>query len=545
MPLLLAFLMGSLPAVAEDCPGRDLTALRMSSVFYQGERVRPFLLNTDGGAFTPCSGQTPLLGTERGANDEIIAGVSIPLDCHLEGTNGNLPVGCTIHRVDYETLIGDSNRYAESLEAYTALPDAPYSLEEVCDETDSHFRSQLEDIARLGEELVPNDPEREDVLKMVYKFNSNIETCNMVNESDDRRNALGEAWEEFCQTQESQSLCQRAMEVDLITRTAAFEADELGVMDEVELEDPFMARSMEFPVSRCEKRFIASTLRNRRSRSSNRFGSPYLVDALNPDIYQIWKPEFVRNSFIAACFSEDAYLPEGVSDFAFEKYHLFRQSYLDSLGDVYNTLFNPEAMDATMEYTNATTGETQPIQQSVRHYYHPMAMDKCFFEDGRQSGWEIHRMSVGTVACRDLPQGRDCALFKNEPHRVNSSTGEIQFVHRSNETGNFQYTWREENPPWIIQRSMYDMDPRNYFPGRRATTGEHIASDLVNRGSNREPRRCENFAGNSPVGNMSPHWAWNRGTPNYFQLTCNFEDGSSASIGGLNQPQIVPVLSTE
>lgn len=516
-----------LSAKSEACPGRNLTAFRMSSVYFQGERVKPFLLNQNGEEYQPCSGESVEIPSQE---DQITVGVRT-----ADGV---------LHTVDYLQLLIDSREYSQSTEAITTLPGASERANDQCYENEMLAMDQAQNLLSLIS-LDEAQQEREEVLRLINSFHNDSAICSRLNSSSDRLDSLLEEWNQFC-SERDERLCQRAKEVDMLTRTTVFEAHPLGQLDDVDVSDTASLRSLEFPLSRCERRFIAMTLRNRSGRRGSDSGlaeeSPFFGHGLDGNIYNIWLDDFVRNSFISACFTRDAVLPSTTSDLSRNRYEIFRQSFISTVGDVYQTLYHPDEINQTTTLTNTRTGETEPIQNRIQHYYHPMAMPKCFFEDSENSGsWLVRSNAIGVIACREVTVDgsnvEDCALLKNEPHRINTETGEIQFVHRSNEQGAFSYAWTGGGSAWREVRTIY---PRENSTTYRAIdpSGEYVRSNAI------ENRYCEAFDGDAPIGNKAPTWALREGRPSYYQVTCEF-DGQSVSIGGEGDPRIIPVFTNE
>ncbi|MEO0337316.1 MAG: hypothetical protein AAF202_13050, partial [Pseudomonadota bacterium] len=241
--LTLLPLITALSAIAEgDCPGRDLTAFRMSSVFYNGERVRPFLLNTAGGEYEPCSGQEVRMSRNPEA---IVAGVRT--------ADGQ------VHEVDYMTLLIESKDYRNNEGIITPLP---RMSEDQCFEGDHYLSDEVSTILDLMNEAQGHDQIRLQTLELVYEFNRTAENCDRIAESEHRLPALLNTWRDFCRDRDPE-ICQRAKEVDMLARTIAFEANPPGELDGIEVDRDTDMSALSMPQSRCERRFIAMTLRNR------------------------------------------------------------------------------------------------------------------------------------------------------------------------------------------------------------------------------------------------------------------------------------------
>lgn len=527
--------------VHADCSDRNsLSALKMSSVFFNGERVKPFLLDHSGKEYVPCSG-TPIF--KNGSRNNLEVGVRT-----LDGE---------LHVVDYLDLLSDSKNYHQSLGGIVQLPEILPPPKDSCSYYENYLSAQTQALLETLNSA-PEVADKNQVLKLIYDFNRDKEICESLDKAEDRKTELLNSWSKYCQGK-NQKLCQRAMEVDLLNRTAVFEAHALGDLEQIEIKSSADLKKNQFPISRCEKRFIAMTLRNRAgsnlkekqrdvakpisgsvSTSQLKKFSPYFVQGLNDDMYNIWKPKYVNNSYIAACFAKGSRLPESAIDGSRHRFDVFQESYLSSLGDTYEALFNQASFNASMTFKNQHSGEVLDLDTEIQHYFHPMAMPKCFFDQSKESGWEIRSKAEGVVACRKVAahgsQTEDCALFKNEPHRINKETGEIQFLQVDEKAGSFSSRWTES---WKVVQMVGEVEsPEDYYRVKESSSDTNAAK----RSKARAGRYCEGFGPDAVSGNEAPTWALGKSSPKYIEVECDI-DGRKVSIGSQDDPRILPVMA--
>ena len=525
------------PIVVADCPGRDLSAFKMSSVFFNGQKVKPFLLTTRETKYIPCSGQPILSHPEEG---KIWVGVE------TENKEGEK----TIHKVEYNELLQKSKDYAK---------------------TSPGARLQHPKVLGQNQKYLHDGDSKQLTLDLIYNFNNTRPSCDKINSSSFRLRTILENWKSFCSEVSFKQACQKAMEVDMLSRTIAFEAHPLGWLDNIEEpKDVLELPLSNFRTSTCERAYIGVTLRNRKyvgslalaeddgadthgtleminqkiTRKELLAYSPYFYQGLDGRKYNIWHNKYVKGSFIAACFPEEFRFDKNATEKDIYKYKIFRKSYLDTLAHMYDVLFNASSFDRKISYVSSQSRREEPVHNSIRHYYHPRAMGRCYYKDDGSS-WSAPRQARGSIACRELNiRGRkitDCVLAKNEPHRVHSQTGEIQWVHADKHDRNLKYNWvAGDESPWFLRKTTGTFALHLY---QKIDNEKGHAYSSMNR---RRARYCESFQNeDSAIGNLAPDWALKNGTPRLYTIQCQLNGGPMVKLGGLDDPRIAPVVTRE
>lgn len=174
-----------------------------------------------------------------------------------------------------------------------------------------------------------------------------------------RRAALADAWSSFAKENASrwpEGSLRRARQLDYVMRTALYE----GHLD----------RGCS-AYGACERNVIALSIRNRARGSCSRGqGCRYDGDfegvASKVSQYNIWDEYLTQVSGLTSCFLR----PDLA---AAEPYAPLQAMYAQSRGDVERILFgNDEDLGRSFPGTNPKNAKT------LRHYYHPPAMGKCF-----------------------------------------------------------------------------------------------------------------------------------------------------------------------
>ncbi len=209
-----------------------------------------------------------------------------------------------------------------------------------------------------------------------------------------RRAALDEAWTAFAKDQAphwpKQSLA-RARHLDYVMRTALHE----GHLD----------RGCN-AYGACERNVIALSIRNRgRGACSRGQGCRYEGDfegvASKVSQYNIWDEYLTQVSGLTSCFLR--------SDLrGHEDYTRLQAMYAQNRGDVEKILFGDDA-----ELAAAFPGTAPGRSKTLRHYYHPPAMGKCF------PGHERVEYMSGAIASK----GSDSALIANTRVEVGRKRG--------------------------------------------------------------------------------------------------------------------------
>ena len=209
-----------------------------------------------------------------------------------------------------------------------------------------------------------------------------------------RRAALDEAWDAFAREQRGRfdaATIERARNLDYVMRTAIYE----GHLD----------RGCS-AYGACERAVIALSIRNRGRVCARGQGCRAPGDfqgvASSVSQYNIWDEVLVQITGLASCFLR----PDLARD---TKYAKLQAMYEQSRGDVERILYGDEDAVESV-FTEPGAGELA----SLKHYYHPPAMGKCFPEEPR-----VEFMS-GAVARR----GGDFALIAGTRVEVGERTSE-------------------------------------------------------------------------------------------------------------------------
>lgn len=217
--------------------------------------------------------------------------------------------------------------------------------------------------------------------RVVRAFHASPECAGVQSRLVGRRAALDEAWDAFARAQRGRfdgETIERARNLDYVMRTAIYEGH---------LERGCSAYGA------CERAVIALSIKNR-GRScvrgqGCRVPGDYQGVASAVSQYNIWDEVLTQITGLAACFLR----PDLARD---AKYAKLQAMYDQSRGDVERILYGDEDALAAV-----FPGSSAPELASLKHYYHPPAMGKCFPDEPR-----IEFMS-GAVARR----GGDFALI--------------------------------------------------------------------------------------------------------------------------------------
>jgi hypothetical protein len=196
-----------------------------------------------------------------------------------------------------------------------------------------------------------------------------------------RRDALDAAWDAFAREERGRfggDTLERARNLDYVMRTAIYEAH---------LDRGCGAYGA------CERNVIALSIRNRGRACARgqgcRFAGDFQGVASSVSQYNIWDEVLTQVSGLAACFLR--------ADLAGDpRYTRLQAMYEQSRGDVERILYGDD--DALVA---VFPDESPGALATLRHYYHPPAMGKCFPDEPR-----VEFMS-GAIARR----GEDFALI--------------------------------------------------------------------------------------------------------------------------------------
>ena len=320
-----------------------------------------------------------------------------------------------------------------------------------------------------------------------------------------RRGNLEEAWERFIRDNARHwpaEALRRARHLDYAMRTAIFE----GHLD----------RGCS-AYGACERTVIALSIRNRgrgrcqRGQGCREEGDFQGVSSAVSQ-YNIWDEYLAQTSALTSCFLRaDLASGEGGSHYA-----TLQRMYAQNVADVERVLFGSDA-DLEAIFPGIPVGDLR----SVRHYYHPPAMGKCFPDHDR-----VEYVS-GAVARR----GSDFALIASERIRVDEpADGGYRFR---------EFRFRDEPDGDVVE--LVDSYRGFVVDGRKV----HLTP----------PSGCRPYGlppgcrfGRVGRHRKTPSWV-NAGTP--LALTCRVEDrgetctGAGAfrtvTVGGRCDTQMQPV----
>lgn len=215
-----------------------------------------------------------------------------------------------------------------------------------------------------------------------------------------RRAALERGWDDFIAAQDgrwSRDSLTRAKHLDYAMRTALFE----GHLD----------RGCS-AYGACERSVVVLSIRNRARGSclrhqACRFPGDFQGVSSAVSQYNIWDEYLTQVSGLTSCFLRDG-LGAG-SDRHADLFRRLQAMYTQGVGDAEAILFGSDA-----DLRRIFPGSSLPELTSLRHYYHPPAMGKCFPNHAR-----VEYMS-GAVA----RNGGDFALVANTRIEVGRKVGE-------------------------------------------------------------------------------------------------------------------------
>ncbi len=228
----------------------------------------------------------------------------------------------------------------------------------------------------------------------------NSRACQAVDEKlIQRRERLSRGWDRFVKANRGKwpsKLLSQARDLDYVMRTALFEGH---------LQRGCTAYGA------CERNIIALSIRNRaRGRCIVQQGCQFVGDfegvASSVTQYNIWDEYVTQISAITSCF-----LREEVQDDT--QSAKLEAMYTQNVADVESILFGDDG-----KLSEVFPASSQAELTSLRHYYHPPAMGKCFPD------YERVEYVSGAVAAR----GHDYALLINMRIQVDDKvTGGYRF----------------------------------------------------------------------------------------------------------------------
>jgi hypothetical protein len=237
-------------------------------------------------------------------------------------------------------------------------------------------------------------PARSELDRVVRAFHASRHCDGVQRRLIGRRAALDEAWAAFARESRGRfggDALERARNLDYVMRTAIYE----GHLD----------RGCS-AYGACERSVIALSIRNRGQACSRtqgcRFAGDFQGVASAVSQYNIWDELLTQVSGLAACFLR----PDLARD---ERYAKLQAIYEQSRGDVERILYGDDGA-----LTGVFPGSAPAALATLRHYYHPPAMGKCFPGQPR-----VEYMS-GAVARR----GGDFALVASTRIEVGEKRGD-------------------------------------------------------------------------------------------------------------------------
>ena len=317
-----------------------------------------------------------------------------------------------------------------------------------------------------------------------------------------RRAALADAWTSFARANASRwskEELRQARHLDYVLRTAIFE----GHLD----------RGCS-AYGACERNVIALSIRNRaRGACSRGQGCRQEGDfegvASKVSQYNIWDEYLTQVSGLTSCFLR--------ADLArHERYAPLQAMYAQTRGDVERILFGSDS-----DLGAIFSGGSPSTAKSLRHYYHPPAMGKCFPGQDR-----IEYMS-GAVA----KKGGDYALLANTRIHVGAKSGG-------------GYAFRSASIETRPDRD--EIRFRDDYPGFRVD---------ARKVSLRKPSRCRPYG--TPAGCRFPSIGRHRKVPSWLSagkplaLTCRIRERgpscreeprvTTATVGGVCDIEMQPI----
>ncbi|MCG6940331.1 MAG: hypothetical protein LJE69_03660 [Thiohalocapsa sp.] len=230
--------------------------------------------------------------------------------------------------------------------------------------------------------------------KIVRSFHNSPQCASVNDRMTGRRDRLAAAWDSFMARNRrkwDETTLARAKHLDYAMRTALYE----GHLD----------RGCS-AYGACERNTVVLSIRNRAvgqcvRRQGCRFPGDFQGVASDPSQYNIWDNYLTMISGLTACYLR--------TDLAHKDfYDRIQAMYTQNVGDAERILYGGDSALQQVFPGNAVSELT-----SLRHYYHPPAMGKCFPQYSR-----IEYMS-GAIA----ENGPDHALIANTRIQVGERVG--------------------------------------------------------------------------------------------------------------------------
>ena len=250
-------------------------------------------------------------------------------------------------------------------------------------------------------------------LDQIIRSFHNSPDCTKVNlQLTQRRSALQKAWHQFARTNQSRwpkNTLQQAQHLDYTMRTAIFE----GHLD----------RGCN-AYGACERNIIALSIRNRArescvQRQGCRAQGDFQGVSSTVSQYNIWDEYLTQISGITSCFLRSdlgnrKFTSSDKNSFQTINYAKLQGMYAQSLAQVQQIVFGTDS-DLSQVFPKVPL----PDLKSLRHYYHPPAMGKCF------PNHERVEYMTGAVARK----GENFALIANTRIQVDTRTDGGYFFH--------------------------------------------------------------------------------------------------------------------
>ncbi|AGA91285.1 hypothetical protein Thimo_2561 [Thioflavicoccus mobilis 8321] len=282
----------------------------------------------------------------------------------------------------------------------------------------------------------PTAPAQGELDRIVRTFHQSRQCERVGRALIGRRAALDRAWDAFSEAQRgrwSSASLTHARQLDYAMRTALFE----GHLD----------RGCS-AYGACERNVVVLSIRNRARGSclahqACRYPGDFQGVASTVSQYNIWDEYLTQVSGLTSCFLRED-LGRGNDPHA-DLFWRLQAMYTQNVGDAERILFGSDE-DLRRLFPGVAFGELT----SMRHYYHPPAMGKCF------PGYDRVEYMSGAVA----RNGGDFALIANTRIQAGAKVGdgyrfrEFLFEPRGNRD---QVTIRDNYPGFIVDGRKVDL----------------------------------------------------------------------------------------
>jgi hypothetical protein len=240
----------------------------------------------------------------------------------------------------------------------------------------------------LTTEYLRSTPLIEIVSDLIHEFHNS--KCESLRPRDPTSSSMAieitqlfKEWDQFIAQKKSlhpelRRALSMAKELDAVARTITFEGHPLSMLEQEEdsTVTPSQCTSLgNCPISSCEQRILALTIRNRANNSNcAQFGcrshGDYFGVATKPNQFNIWIPSYTHR-FIATCFMKDGIETAPVGDKDFELYRNRARQFRFALDAAARILYGNSS-----EWDLAKANGSASLD-SLTHYFHPGGMPGC------------------------------------------------------------------------------------------------------------------------------------------------------------------------